>query len=139
MKNRGGCLFCGDPLPGRDHFATCDGRQGQIESAINAILVAPGVVDAAVIGLETPIKVSRAAYASLTTHDRQRCAARIAAVLSSCPTTCDDVEIATGMSHQTTSATINALVKQGRVVDSGKRARTRTGRFAVIWQLRAAS
>ncbi len=49
-------------------------------------------------------------------------------------TTCDKLEQVLNMSHQTTSARINDLVRLGKVVDSGRREKTRTGRLAICWK-----
>ena len=49
--------------------------------------------------------------------------------------TCDEVEVITTMTHQTTSATINSLGKKGLLKDSGKRRPTRRGRAAIVWAL----
>lgn len=49
-------------------------------------------------------------------------------------TTCDKLEQVLGMSHQTTSARINDLVRKGRIRDSGRREKTRTGRLAICWK-----
>lgn len=48
------------------------------------------------------------------------------------PSTCDDVEVATGLSHQTCSARVNALKAKGVIRESGTR-QTRSGRRAVVW------
>lgn len=50
-------------------------------------------------------------------------------------TTCDRLEVLLGMSHQTTSARINDLARAGRIVDSGRREKTRTGRNAICWKV----
>lgn len=47
--------------------------------------------------------------------------------------TCDAVEVAIGMSHQSCSARIRGLAKLGRIIDTGRRAPTRSGRSAVVW------
>lgn len=47
--------------------------------------------------------------------------------------TCDEVEHALEMSHQTASARIHDLAKQERIFDSGLRRKTRSGRNAVVW------
>ena len=47
--------------------------------------------------------------------------------------TCDDLEAHLAMRHQTCSPRVNELVAQGRLLDSGQRRRTRTGRTAVVW------
>jgi len=49
-------------------------------------------------------------------------------------TTCDRLEVLLGMSHQTASARINDLARAGRIVDSGRREKTRTGRNAICWK-----
>lgn len=46
--------------------------------------------------------------------------------------TCDEVEIGLGMAHQSASARINELVKDGAVVDSGMRRDTRYRRAARV-------
>lgn len=48
--------------------------------------------------------------------------------------TCDEVESCLRMSHQTASARIRDLRGRGRLVDSGSRRRTRTGRSAIVWR-----
>ena len=47
--------------------------------------------------------------------------------------TCDEVESCLRMSHQTASARIRDLRGHGRLVDSGSRRKTRTGRSAIVW------
>ena len=47
--------------------------------------------------------------------------------------TCDQVEIYSFGSHQTVSARIRELAKDGRIKDSGKTRKTRSGRKAVVW------
>jgi len=47
--------------------------------------------------------------------------------------TCDALEVALGLSHQTCSARVNELRNAGRIVDSGLRKRTRSGRKAVVY------
>ena len=49
--------------------------------------------------------------------------------------TCDRVEQALYMSHQTASARIRDLAATGRIVDSGRREKTRTGRPAICWKV----
>jgi hypothetical protein len=48
--------------------------------------------------------------------------------------TCDQLEQVLNMSHQTTSARIRDLVLAGKLVDSGRREKTRTGRPAICWK-----
>lgn len=47
--------------------------------------------------------------------------------------TCDEVEVELNMRHQTASARLRELVLTKRVVDSGMRRRTRSGRWAIVW------
>ena len=51
------------------------------------------------------------------------------------PNTCDDLEYQLSLSHQTCSACIRGLVKQGMLEDSGEKEKTRTGRRAIMWKL----
>lgn len=46
--------------------------------------------------------------------------------------TCDELEAATGWSHQTTSARVTELKSAGWIVDSGRRRPTRSGRSAAV-------
>lgn len=48
--------------------------------------------------------------------------------------TCDELEQETGRSHQSMSASIRGGVKQGLIVDSGLRRKTRSGRQAIVWK-----
>jgi Fic family protein len=52
--------------------------------------------------------------------------------------TCDEIERATGLSHQTASARLRELVLNGRIEDSGERRKTRSGRLATVWRVKAA-
>jgi hypothetical protein len=47
--------------------------------------------------------------------------------------TCDEVEVALGLTHQTASARIRELVLRGQVHDGGERRKTRSGRSAIVW------
>lgn len=47
--------------------------------------------------------------------------------------TCDEIEVALGLRHQTASARIRELVEAGKLVDSDERRPTRSGRDAVVW------
>lgn len=46
--------------------------------------------------------------------------------------TCDELELATNLRHQTASARVNELGKMGKIVPAGKR-KTRSGRNATVW------
>lgn len=52
--------------------------------------------------------------------------------------TCDEVEVKLRMRHQTASARIRDLFLAGYIRDSGKRRRTRSKRFAIVWIARRA-
>ena len=54
------------------------------------------------------------------------------------PRTCEALELASGLSHQTVSARVRGLVLRDRVMDSGTRGRNRSGRRAVIWRVKTA-
>ena len=47
--------------------------------------------------------------------------------------TCDEIEAALDLRHQTASARVRELALLGRVRDAGGRRRTRSGRQAVVW------
>ena len=49
-----------------------------------------------------------------------------------CGMTCDEVELYTELRHQTASARVNELARQGRIVGTGTRP-TRSGRKATVW------
>lgn len=49
--------------------------------------------------------------------------------------TCDEIEHLLALSHQTTSARCRRLAVLGRIVDSGERRKTRSGRNAVVWRV----
>lgn len=46
--------------------------------------------------------------------------------------TCDEVELYTDLSHQTASARVNELARQGKIQGVGTRP-TRSGRKATVW------
>lgn len=50
------------------------------------------------------------------------------------PQTCDEVEITLGLTHQTCSASINKLMRDGVIISIGKR-KTRSGRAACVWSI----
>ena len=49
--------------------------------------------------------------------------------------TCDELEAATGLRHQTASARVNELHRDKHIKDSGERRRTRSGRYACVWRV----
>jgi hypothetical protein len=49
------------------------------------------------------------------------------------PRTCDEI-VALGFAHQSASAAINWLMRQGHIVPSGEKRKTRMGRSAIVWR-----
>jgi hypothetical protein len=49
--------------------------------------------------------------------------------------TCDQLECMLDGKHQTVSASIRSLVKEGVLQDSGFKRKTRSGRSAICWEL----
>lgn len=47
--------------------------------------------------------------------------------------TCEEVEIALGMKHQTASARMRELAQAKLIVENGKRRTTSSGRAAAVW------
>ena len=77
-----------------------------------------------------------AAAARLVARDVQTMKETIAAFIKNknwFGATCDEVERALKMSHQTASARIRGLFKNGRLKDSGQRRMTRSKRKATVW------
>jgi len=60
---------------------------------------------------------------------------RVRAYIGSTGATCDEVEQALKLSHQTCGPRIRELVQLGLVKDSGRRRPTRSGREAIVWIL----
>lgn len=79
---------------------------------------------------------SEAAAESMATHAgaiRERVFGFILGTTPAGGTTCDNIEKWLRLRHQTASARVWELFHAGRIVDSGKRGRTRSGRRAVIY------
>ena len=47
--------------------------------------------------------------------------------------TCDELEQAMDLSHQTASARLREMALKGAIVDSGNKRSTRSGRAAIVW------
>lgn len=60
---------------------------------------------------------------------------RIADALAVADRTDDEMEVLTGLRHQTLSATRRGMVKDGLVEPTGDRRKTRSGRSAQVWRL----
>ena len=73
---------------------------------------------------------------SIEAHDSQKTkapadASKILAAVGN-GATCDEIEIALGMSHQTASARMRDLSRAKLILDSGAKRKTRTGRNAIV-------
>jgi hypothetical protein len=90
------------------------------------------------VPFETASETSAQAAGAMRAHDLARLEAIVLAAIKARPRTCDDVEIVTGLTHQSASARIRGLVLRDQLVDSGRRAKTRHGRNAVVWCVKTA-
>ena len=76
---------------------------------------------------------SQAAAVSVAPHLPRLEAVVLLSVAKSGGRTSDEVEVETGLPHQTVSARIRGLVQRGLLADSGARRPTRSGRGAAVW------
>ena len=60
---------------------------------------------------------------------------RVYQAIADRPSTCDELEDALGLTHQTCSARVNALMRRGLIVADGRR-QTKSGRTARVWVAR---
>lgn len=67
---------------------------------------------------------------------KQQDRARIAAYLTDRVATCDQIEQALNMRHQTASARVSELLKDGLIERTGERRKTRTGCGAAVLRLK---
>ena len=83
------------------------------------------------------IDYQRESWEAWVSHDSKKALRRVVKTLldSNAGLTCDEVEVLTGMSHQTASATISHASRRGLLLKSGLRRPTRTGRKAQVYQL----
>lgn len=77
---------------------------------------------------------SKAAKKSIEPKINQLQQSVLRAMKSKGGATCDEIELMTGMRHQTASARIRELYLKDRIKTVGKR-QTRSGRMALIWDL----
>jgi DNA-binding MarR family transcriptional regulator len=85
-------------------------------------------------GFKVVPETSRAAYQSLDPETVERNRLRILTYIGvHGGATCDEIEVALGLLHQSASALIRRLVKQGSLRDTGQRRTTRSGRAAIVW------
>lgn len=80
-------------------------------------------------------ETSRAAHESIK-PDASRIAGRILDAIKARPRTCAELEDDLSLSHQTCSARITHLNKDEKIVDSGERRRTASGRKAIVWRVK---
>jgi hypothetical protein len=64
---------------------------------------------------------------------------RVLAFIAATPSTCDEIEVALYLPHQTASARCNDLKRMGLIVDSEQRRPTRAGCKAAVWRAVSAS
>jgi len=76
---------------------------------------------------------SIAAYQSVR-PDAVTMRSRVLKLIADAPRTCDEIESALGMSHQTASARLTELFQQSKVVRTGRRL-TRSGRAAWVYDV----
>jgi predicted Rossmann fold nucleotide-binding protein DprA/Smf involved in DNA uptake len=78
---------------------------------------------------------SKAAHKSVTPNVRAQQRQRVLSAIKPGGSTCDEVEVALGTSHQATSARITELTAKGQIFDTGKRRKTRSGRGARVYKV----
>ena len=71
---------------------------------------------------------SKEAHASVPKNVRAQQRQRVLSAVKPDGSTCDEIEVSLGMSHQAASARITELSANGSIVDTGKRRKTRSGR-----------
>jgi len=76
---------------------------------------------------------SLAAAISQVPHLAEKEARILEDVRANGSSTCDEIEVRTGMLRLTIGARVNGLVRKGLLCDSGVRRLTRWGRAAVVW------
>lgn len=75
-------------------------------------------------------ETSDAAYARAALSEQREALLR---AIKRTPRTCDEI-MSLGWAHQSASAGINWLMRQGHIVDSGERRKTSMGRKAIVWR-----
>lgn len=76
---------------------------------------------------------SRAAAESMRPHVSDLERVVLGRVMCLIGATCDEIEIDTGLAHQTASARLKGLADKGLIKDSGARRKTRSGRAARVY------
>jgi hypothetical protein len=91
---------------------------------------------------KSPRKAPKLQETSIRAHESQKDKApldrvRLSDRIRKYPTgiTCDRLEGLLGMKHQTASARLRDLAIAGKIVDSGRRETTSTGRKAICWKV----
>lgn len=77
--------------------------------------------------------MSQTSQLALQSLDAQTWRARVYACIAAEPSTCDEVEQRLAARHQTVSARIYELARDGAIVDTGDRRLTTSGRYAAVW------
>ena len=70
---------------------------------------------------------------SIEPHKQRMEALVLNAIVGYGALTCEEVEDRTGLSHQSASPRIRDLAKANKIVASGERRKTRSGRAANVW------
>jgi len=86
------------------------------------------------VGFEVASVTSAAAAASISERALSRLESVVFQCLAATPATCDQLEVRTGLPHQTVSARLRGLVLRGRIVEAGYTLPTRSGRQAIVWR-----
>jgi len=119
------CLFCSGDRSDPDHDLHCDGRQGTIEET----LARGPVLHPPHNGTDTSIAAAYSVEGPVVETLRRR----VLITIEQRASTCDELEAALGLSHQTVSARVWELRRLGLVADEGLRRQTRSGRAAKVW------
>lgn len=80
-------------------------------------------------------ETSRLAYQSILPDLPEVDALIVACIHRSGGATSDEVEVATGLKHQTVSAQIRHMCEGGILAPTDNRRPTRSGRLAIVWKL----
>lgn len=119
----------------KDHF-------GEDAAEIKGVLMQFGGQGAEIVSFGTPksvptqvtIDTCRASVRALEPHKSKYRKMIYEFIKGSLGQTCDEIEVALGLRHQTASCFIRFLTQDGLLRDSGDRRITRSGRQAIVWQ-----
>jgi len=105
---------------------------GAKSGVVSLIDLGPPVPAPAVVGSDTSRAAANEMSRACVTAD-ERVVFRAIFEAAELGKTDDELEVETGLIHQTVSARRNGLVQKHKVRDSGQRRRTRSGRLATVW------